>query len=255
MSPPPQITSQATLRPFSCELTTLTSADGSAVWKSGGTAVLASVHGPAAPRQASLEDPTGAQISCIVQHEPPAADHDEWETLLRHVLEGCVDRSKYPRCVVQVVCHVLQGDGSVLVACLHAAVLALLDAGVALHQLPTAVSLRVCRDDETSNSETSQSHYQIALDPDEAAEQDLDRQTAAVPSALVTLVVVETSHTKNAAAATTPLTVLATHTVGGPTPLAAWATLLALAGRARPALTHFWQLALQQKFQQRLPSA
>ena len=232
------ITTTATLRPFGCELTTLEQADGSAIWKSGGTSVLASVHGPAAPRQASLELPK-AQVSFVVAGRTSdiiSTDQEEWEPLLRRVLERSIQVQQYPRTVIQIVCHVLSNDGSVLAACLHAAVAALMDAGIALRQLPTAVAIRV-----TCQSEHD---YHLSLDPDMEKEQDTDRSLQDTPSSLICLIVAQASDSEK-------LAVLAAHCVGGRAPVAVWPTAVGLAERARPALTNFMKMALQQKMQTR----
>lgn len=236
-----EITSAATLRPFGCELTTLAQADGSAIWKSGGTRVLASVHGPAAPRQASLEQPH-AQVSVVVagrSTENLATDQEEWEPLLRGILESCIHVEWYPRSVVQVICHVLSNDGSVLAACVHAAVAALMDGGVAMRQLPTAAAVRVMhRSDGT---------YHLSLDPDTEQEQDADQSPKEEPSALICLIVAQ-DITQNGEDV---FTTLAAHSRGGRAPLAIWGTATSLAERARPALTNFMKMALQRKMEAR----
>ena len=235
-----KVTTTATLRPFGCELTTLSQADGSAIWKSGGTAVMASVHGPAAPRQASLEE-TKAQVSLVVAGRGTetniASNQEEWEPLLRSILLRCIDVPQYPRSVVQIVCHVLSNDGSVLAACLHAAVAALMDAGIALQMLPTAVILRVV--------DKSDGRYHLSLDPDGEQEQDKDLAPHEPASALVFLVVAQSSSNDD------KLTTLAAHSWGGRAPLDIWSTATGLAERARPALTNFMKMALQQKMQTR----
>ena len=232
-----KVTTTATLRPFGCELTTLSQADGSAIWKSGGTSVLASVHGPAAPRQASLEE-SHAQVSFVVAGtETICSDQEEWEPLLRNVLERCIHVQQYPRSIVQIVCHVFSNDGSVLAACLHASVAALMDAGVAMRQLPTAAAIRVVCKNPADQS------YHLSLDPDTELEQDMDQSSQEEPTALLCLIVAQTSSTQSA--------VLAAHSRGGRAPLAVWPTVIGLAERARPALTNFMKMALQQKMQTR----
>jgi len=232
------IVTVATLRPFGCELTTLAQADGSAIWKSGGTSVLASLHGPAAPRQASLEQPY-AQVSIVVAgrtNENLASDQEEWEPLLRNVLECCIHVEQYPRSVIQVICHVLSNDGSALAACVHAAVAALMDGGIALRQLPTAASIRVLQKNGV---------YHLSLDPDAEQEQDTDLPPQEEPSALLCLIVGQDTVHNDA------LVTLAAHSRGGRAPLAIWGTAVSLAERARPALTNFMKMAVQQKLQAR----
>lgn len=173
-----------------------------------------------------------------------ASDQEEWEPLLRQVLEQCIQVKQYPRSVIQIVCHVLSNDGSVLAACLHATVAALMDAGIALRQLPTAAAIRVvCKDDDNNYNNKS---YHLSLDPD--MEQELDTDLGATnntPSALLCIIVAATQSRDESSA----LTVLSMHSRGGRAPLAVWPAATSLAERARPALTNFMKLALEQKMQ------
>ena len=47
--------SEGALRPLTCELSCLHRADGSALWKSGSTHVMAAVYGPLAPQNMTKE--------------------------------------------------------------------------------------------------------------------------------------------------------------------------------------------------------
>mmetsp|Transcript_22358 Transcript_22358/g.33032 ORF Transcript_22358/g.33032 Transcript_22358/m.33032 type:complete len:229 (+) Transcript_22358:25-711(+) len=131
--------SAGTLRPLSCELAPLSRSDGSALWKAGSTQVLAAVYGPMAPRKTSLEK--GSAIMSIIY-----ADHREHEALLEKVLEGCVCVDQYKRCVIELVLQTINDDGSVLSCAMHAAVAALMDAGICMRRLPVATSLVIGED-------------------------------------------------------------------------------------------------------------
>jgi hypothetical protein len=165
------------------------------------------------------------------------SNQNEWEPLLHGILARCVDLDQYPRSVVQLVCHVLSSDGSVLAACLHACVAALMDAGIALKQLPTAAILRVVCKNATDGL------YHVSLDPDMEQEQDKDLAPHDPPSALIFLVVAQSSMNCDR------LATLAAHSWGGRAPLPVWSTAIQLAERARPALTNFLKMAFQQKMQ------
>jgi ribonuclease PH len=129
----------ATLRPLSCELSTLHNCDGSAEWKSGKTNVLAAVHGPMAPRIAQNEDAAQCVISVSIKTMDMAVP--DWEIFIQRVLTACIQTHLYPRCVIAVTLQILHADGSELAALLHAAVSALLDASIDLHVLPVAVTV------------------------------------------------------------------------------------------------------------------
>ncbi|KAL7444088.1 hypothetical protein ACHAXH_009934 [Discostella pseudostelligera] len=71
---------------------------------------------------------------------PPGlgATERELEYFLRDALSSCILLERYPRCVIQVVLQIVQADGSVLGSAVNCAVLALMDAGVAMRGLPIA---------------------------------------------------------------------------------------------------------------------
>lgn len=128
-----------TLRSLSCELGCLQAADGSALWKAGNTHVLAAVHGPIAPRIAAEEKAAGS--GCILQVViKTAGSSSEWEAFLTRILSACCLTELYPRCVVSITIHFISQDGSVLAAALHAAISALMDAGIEMRTLPVGVT-------------------------------------------------------------------------------------------------------------------
>jgi exosome complex component RRP46 len=153
--------SENTLRPISCEWGSLQNCDGSAIWKSGETAVLAAVHGPIAPRQAQCESASGGIVTVVLKGDMTATV-TEWESFLQQQLTACVVSESYPRCVISVVLHILSDDGSVLAVALHSAVSALMDASIDMKYLPTAVS---CYYDGTDVSRNSISAPMVQLDP------------------------------------------------------------------------------------------
>jgi ribonuclease PH len=223
------------LRPLSCELGCLQSCDGSALWKSGGggTSVLAAVHGPVAPRQQQQQQNGAAaaaasecQISVVIIQSSSSGGgdgyHREWEVFLSRQLQGCVVTEKYPRSVVSVVLQILNADGSVLAAVLHAAVSALQDAGIDVKFLPTAVTCYV-----TPNRT-------IRLDP------SADEEQAA--QAVLVLVL----HPKSVSSSD-PL-LLGCHTTSA-MKLTTQQVLqcVTVAAKAVPAITAFWRLVVEQK--------
>ncbi|GAX20386.1 exosome complex component RRP46 [Fistulifera solaris] len=125
-----------TLRPLSCELGCLHAADGSALWKAGNTHVMAAVHGPIAPRIATEEHADKCRIQVVI----PTSSSSEWEAFLTRILTSCCCTQLYPRCILSITIHVLSHDGSILAAALHAAVSALMDAGIEMKTLPVGVT-------------------------------------------------------------------------------------------------------------------
>ena len=218
MKRPDGRSSGGTLRPLACELSCLHRADGSALWKSGATHVLAAVHGPLAPRQLSKEDSHSALVTVLLKSGTAVTLEREWESFLSKVLMACVDVTKYPRTVIQVVLQIIQTDGSVLSCALHAAVAALLDAGIVMFSLPVATTCLLSKS------------LPMRLDPTAEEEENDD-------SSVIVLV---NDNLK-------PEKILGCQTMGASVPLESLLTCLQTASRASAAVVAFWRLAVEQK--------
>jgi ribonuclease PH len=212
--------SAGTLRPLACELSCLHRADGSALWKSGSTHVLAAVYGPIAPQHMAKEQ-EAATVSVLIKSGKPgqATLEVEWGELLTTILSACIDCAAYPRTVVEVVLQIIQADGSILSCLLHAAVAALMDAGVDLLSLPVATTCLL-----------SSKSTLIQLDPMSAEEEEEDTS--------ILVLVNESSQ---------PDKVLACHTVGSSISLDKILSCIQISARASSAVVAFWRLAVEQK--------
>jgi exosome complex component RRP41 len=120
--------------------------DGSCLYRSGATAVTASVFGPrhAAFRNEARADQ--ALFSCTVAQSATAAERrrkvkrstrqtDDMAALVTQALEPVLMLSSYPNASIQVAIEVTQADGNELTACINAASLALADASIAMRDL------------------------------------------------------------------------------------------------------------------------
>ncbi|KAL7467722.1 hypothetical protein ACHAXS_007965 [Conticribra weissflogii] len=166
----------STLRPLSAELSPLHRSDGSASLKCGNTHIMAAVHGPIAPRVPNRErydrgvvsvafskgslmtannsargsggdGDAGASGEISANGMTPlpvslpsggGATERELEYFVRDALSSCILLERYPRCVIQVVIQIVQADGGVLGSAVNCALLALMDAGVAMRGVPVA---------------------------------------------------------------------------------------------------------------------
>jgi exosome complex component RRP41 len=211
--------SAGTLRPLACELSCLHRADGSALWKAGATHVIAAVYGPLAPLNLSKEKEQ-AVVSVLIKSGRPdqAMLEYEWGDFLVNVLGACVDTSLYPRTVVQVVLQIIQSDGSTLACLLHAAVAALMDAGVELFYLPVATTCLI------------PSSGPVLLDPSSAEEGGAETT--------VLVLVNETSQSDK---------ILGSHTVGPGCSLDKLLSCTQVASKTCPAIVTFWRLAVEQR--------
>ena len=213
----------ATLRPLACELSCLHRPDGSALWKSGSTHVLAAVYGPIAPQTMNKEEDVGV-VSVVIKSGVSQNSNYENEMgdFISKILTSCIDTSIFPRCIIEVVLQIIQSDGSLLACLLHGAVAALMDAGIDLLYLPVATT---CLVGAKSRKDP------ILLDPT-CAEEEEERD-----SSIVILVNEERK----------PDMILGTHTVGSGTSLDDLLACIQIASKACSAIPAFWRLAMEQK--------
>ncbi|CAG4980867.1 unnamed protein product [Colias eurytheme] len=130
------------LRRIRCKLGVFTQPDGSAYLEQGNTKVLAAVYGPhqAAKSKMSTE---GVVVNCQYsmatfstgeRKNRPRGDRksQEMSLHLRQALSAAIKTELYPRSQIDIYVEVLQADGGAYCACVNAATLALIDAGVPL---------------------------------------------------------------------------------------------------------------------------
>ncbi|KAL7474271.1 hypothetical protein ACHAW6_000251 [Cyclotella cf. meneghiniana] len=99
------------------------------------------------------------------------ATEREFEHFLCNALASCIMLERYPHCVIQVVVRILQADGSVLGTALNCAVLALMDAGVAMRSLPVACTFVIvegsneCGQQQQQHEGYQENERSIWIDP------------------------------------------------------------------------------------------
>ena len=142
-------------RQLHCTMAPLgTSADGSALLRQGNTVVLASVRGPCEATKRSEAEHDRAVVSCEVAVAPFASsvrsvsrvgDRTNLEVAraVCEVFEAAVMRATYPRSEIRIALQVVQRDGGVLSACINAASMALVNAGIAMRDFVVACSIGV----------------------------------------------------------------------------------------------------------------
>jgi ribonuclease PH len=205
-------TSYATLRPLAAEVSCLSRSDGSCKFSSGSTTILAAVFGPAAPRAISRARNNEATVAVVFKygskissssttngsksyHPGYGTNERELERFIGDALQGCIDTKFYPRTIIEVVIQVMNADGSVLSSAINAAVLALMDAGVRMNQIPIGTTCLVnCSDssenilfDPTAEEESNDEYAAIILattDKDDDDNEDYNSSAARVISSL-----------------------------------------------------------------------
>ena len=220
---------EGTLRPLACELSCLNRPDGSSLWKSGSTHILAAVYGPVAPQNMNNEEDVG-QVSVVIKSGMAENITYEYEIgkFITEILSSCIDVSIFPRCIIEVVLQIIQSDGSLLSCLLHAAVAALMDAGVDLLYLPVATT---CLVRTTIAGNSKKINNNIWLDPTSAEEQE-ERDSS--------ILVLVNEQRK-------PDRILGSHTVGPGVSLDELLACVQISSKACSAIPAFWRLAMEQK--------
>lgn len=137
------------LRRLKCELGTLPHADGSCVLEMGNTKVLSAVFGP---REVEIKS-QGAHDRALIKVEYSMSNFSTGErrkrsktdrmareisSLLQQTLESAILVESLPRTQIDIYLQVLQADGGSKPACINAASMALMDAGVPLRDILSA---------------------------------------------------------------------------------------------------------------------
>jgi len=198
--------------------------------------VLASCHGPTAPRQPqALADHTSTSDALVQVLLPSSFRHIsyEWEVFLVNVLTSCIRLESCPQhSIIQIVLQIPSNDGSVLAACVHASVSALMDASVELNYLPVAISCVINTPTETNNSDKQK---EFCLDPT-LVEEEQEK------SGSLTMVVVGAEEKCTQMGAI--------HTSGIRATVQDIMKCWSMAQQAASAVTTFWRLALTHKHKQ-----
>jgi exosome complex component RRP46 len=149
-------------------------ADGSALWRQGGTAVLAVAYGPRAPSSIASEDPERCVIEVAWRPRAggaPGPRERALEAVVARCAQGALLSGQHPRCTVLVALQVLSDDGGALACALNAACAAMVDAGLPMAFMFGAVSCALGRGGGgdgggSSNNNDGGSAPLLLLDPD-----------------------------------------------------------------------------------------
>lgn len=151
--------------------------DGSSQYEFKNTKVVCSVTGPIEPK-ARQELPTQLALEVIVRpaRGVPNTREKLIEDRLRGVLTPLIARYLYPRKLCQITCQIMEAGEPEseftqreLSACINAATLALIDAGIGLFGMTCSVSLAVIKgeiviDPTGPQLQVSQSVHTLALE-------------------------------------------------------------------------------------------
>lgn len=132
-------------------------ADGSAYIEMGNTKALATVYGPheVTTKSKILHDRvllncqfSMATFSTGERKKRPKGDRRSTETslLIRRTFEAAILTQLYPRSQIDIYVQILQADGSNQSACINAATLALIDAGIPMKDYVSACTVSFVND-------------------------------------------------------------------------------------------------------------
>ncbi|KAK4626212.1 Exosome complex component SKI6 [Fulvia fulva] len=140
------------LRRIHGQMSTQAAADGSSYFEMGNTKVICTVHGPRQARQgggggqsreAAIDVEIGiAGFSGMDRKRRGKSDKrvQEMQYTISSAFSSTVFTQFYPHSTITIVLHVLSQDGALLAACLNAATLALVDAGVPMKDYVAAIT-------------------------------------------------------------------------------------------------------------------
>jgi exosome complex component RRP41 len=133
------------LRPLKIESGVLPNADGSAYIEMGRNKILAGVYGPREMHPKRLSKPNKAVLRCRYHMAPfsvsprrspaPSRRDTEIGMVMSDALEPALFLERYPRSVIDVYVEILEADGGTRCACVNAAAVALVDAGIPMKDL------------------------------------------------------------------------------------------------------------------------
>lgn len=143
------------LRRFECKINThLNSSDGSSYVEQGNTKVMCMVQGPMEPQlrsqvnqtQATLDISLNVASFSTLQRKKRSKNEKrilELKTTLERTFEQSIMSNLYPKTVIEITVQVLAQDGGLFSAMTNAITLALIDAGIAMYDYVTAVSVGI----------------------------------------------------------------------------------------------------------------
>ncbi len=139
------------LRPIKIEANVLKRADGSCYLEMGKNKVVAAVYGPREVHPRHLQNPSMAVIRyrynmapfSVEERKRPGPDRRSVEIskVSREALEATIMKELFPRSGIDIFVEVLQADAGSRTACLNAASVALVDAGVPMRGMITSVAV------------------------------------------------------------------------------------------------------------------
>ena len=138
------------IRPIKAKVGVVPSADGSAMFETGGTRAIAVVRGPRKLHPQHMQNPQKGILRVNYGMMPfsvwdrirpgPSRRGDEISKVAQWALDSVVDLSDFPNSVVDVFIQIPQADAGTRVAGLNAASMALAHAGIPMKEMVVAIA-------------------------------------------------------------------------------------------------------------------
>jgi len=139
------------IRPVKAKVGIVPSADGSAMFETGGTRAIAVVRGPRTLHPQHMQDPKTGILRVSYGMMPfsvwermrpgPSRRSEEISKVCEWALSSVVDLSEFPNTVVDVFIQIPQADAGTRVAGINAAAMALAQAGVPMKEMVSAIAV------------------------------------------------------------------------------------------------------------------
>lgn len=139
------------LRPIRIEVDFLKRADGSCYIEMGKNRVVAAVYGPREAYPRHIQDPSKAVVRyrynmapfSVEERKRPGPDRRSVEIskVSKEAFEAVIMKELFPRSVIDIFVEVLQADAGSRTACINAASVALVDAGIPVKGILTSVAV------------------------------------------------------------------------------------------------------------------
>jgi len=139
------------VRPIKAKVGIVPSADGSAMFETGGTRAIAVVRGPRTLHPQHKQNPEKGILRVTYGMMPfsvwdrirpgPSRRSQEINKVIEWALSECVDLDAFPNTVVDVFIQIPQADAGTRVAGINAAVMALAHAGVPMKDMASAMAV------------------------------------------------------------------------------------------------------------------
>ena len=144
------------LRPLKIVSGVLPNADGSAYIEMGRNKILVGVFGPREMHPKRLSQPDRAVLRCRYHMAPfsvdprrspaPSRRDTEIGMVMKFALEPAIFLERYPRAAIDVYAEILEADGGTRTACINAATVALVDAGIPMRDLVSSCAAGKMKD-------------------------------------------------------------------------------------------------------------